>query len=359
MKENTYKILDILAREIGNPMSINEIKNKIEHFYGSADYKNIHTSIHEMTKAELIKIEKIGKSSIAVLNFDNSLLIDSLAQVELIKKIRLLENRKDWQILVLQLIGSLKDIHAISSIIAVRPEKHAKLNRLELFILLRGTNYSKKDIEKTIYLLQRVQNIRIDYLLISEDNFESFIRYDDANPIKETMHDKIVLFNPQGFWLMIKNILDKGVRIQVDEKSISLTKVSEQDIVFNLARFGYKEMGTKIIQGKPIGIEYIVTSILMKKNNIRRLEAIPIILAKNNAKINYALLVFLASKFKVIQQLYNVLKILDALKPTNEVRSIMKEISNAVVQKIKKDQNALDLNLKDMEKKMRLYNVIE
>ncbi|QLH11252.1 hypothetical protein [Nitrosarchaeum sp. AC2] len=352
--------LDILAREIGNPMSINEIKNKTNHFYGSADYKNIHTSIHEMAESELIRIEKIGKSSIAVLNFDNSLLIDSLAQVELIKKVRFLEGRKDWQILVLQIIGYLKDMPAISSIITVRPEKHAKLNRLELFILLRDTQSSpSKDIEKTMYLLQRVHNIHIDYLLISEESFENFIRYDDANPIKEIMYDKIVLFSPQAFWLMIKNILDKGMKIQVDEKPISLTKISDQDIVFNLARFGYKEMGTKVIQSRAIGIEYVVTAILVKKDNIRRLEAIPIILAKNNEKVNYSLLVFLASKFKVIQQLYNILKVLNELKPTKEVQQIMKEISNAMVQKVKTDQNAIELSLKDMEKKMRLYNVIE
>ncbi len=95
----------------------------------------------------------------------------------------------------------------------------------------------------------------------------------------------------------------------------------------NLARFGYKEMGTRLyLDAKPIGIEYIVTSIMVKKDSIRRLKAIPIILAKNNERINYSLLVFLASKHKVILQLHKILKILDELKPSKKVQDIIKEI---------------------------------
>ncbi|QLH06671.1 hypothetical protein C5F50_05965 [Nitrosopumilus ureiphilus] len=356
-----YKILDILAREIGNPMSINEIKNKIECIYGSADYKNIHMSIHEMEKSNLITIEKIGKSSIASPNFDNPLLIDNLAQVELINKVQFLEKRKDWQILFLQINSYLREFSIIRSILIINPETNAKLNRIEFLILLRKEENKEefKDIRSNMELLQRVHNIRIDYLMLDETSFENLMRYEDANPIKEVMSDKIAIFYPQAFWLMIKNLLDKGIRIKVEEESISLAKISEQDIVFNLARFGYKEMGTKITQGKAIGIEYLVTSILVKKDNVRRLEAIPIILAKNKEKINYSLLVFLVTKFKMIRQLYNILKVLDEITPTEEVKQIMREITGAVKQKVKTDQQVIELSLKDMEKKMRLYDVIE
>lgn len=361
MKDTEFKILDIMSREIGNPISIRKIKEKINDIHGYAHYPEIYSKIQELEKKKVINLDKYGKSSIASLNFANALLIDHLAQVELIKKIHFLEDRKDWQILVLQINAYLKEFNMIRSILIINPETNAKLNRIEFLILLRKEKNEKEseDIHSNMELLQRVHNIRIDYLMLDEASFENLLRYDDANPIKEIMSDQIAMFYPQTFWFMIKNLLDKGIRIKVEEKSISLAKISEQDTVFNLARFGYKEMGTKITQGKLIGIEYLVTSILVKKDNIRRLESIPIILAKNKEKINYSLLVFLATKFKMIRQLYNILKVLDEITPTKEVKQIMREITDAVKQKVKTDQQAIELSLKDMEKKMRLYDVIE
>ena len=358
MKDTEHKVLDILSREMGNPISIHKIKEKISNVYGHAHYPMIYNTIQQMKQKKLVHIDKYGKSSIASLNFDNSLLIDNLAQVELVNKIHFLEERKDWQILVLQINNYLREFSMIKSILIINPETNAKLNRMELFILLRKDEKESKDIHSNMGLLQRVHNIRIDYLILDETSFENLLRCKDVNPIKEIMADKIAIFYPQAFWFMIKSLLDKGIRIKVEEKSISLAKISEQDIVFNLARFGYKEMGTKIIQGKPIGIEYIVTSILVKKDNIRRLEAMPIILAKNKEKINYSLLVFLATKFKKIQQLCNILKILDELTPTKEIKQVMKEINYTVRQKVT-DQQAIELGLKDMKKKMRLYDVMK
>ena len=361
MKDTEYKILDIMSRKIGNPISIRKIKEKINDIYGHGHYPEIYSKIQELEKKKIINIDKYGKSSIASLNFANALLIDHLAQVELIKKIHFLEVRKDWQALVQQINAHLREFNKIRSILIINPETNAKLNRIELFILLQKKENKKelKDICSSMELLQHVHNMRIDYLMLDETSFENLLRYEDANPIKETMSDKIVIFNPQNFWLMIKSLIDKGMRIQVKEGTISLVKILEQDIVFNLARFGYKEMGTRINQGKLIGIEYIVTSILVKKDNIRRLEAIPIILAKNKEKINYSLLVFLATKFKMIRQLYNILKVLDEITPTKEIKKIMREITDSVEQKIKKDRQVIELSTKDMEKKMRLYNVIE
>ena len=361
MKDAKFKILDILSREIGNAISIRQLNEKISSIHGSSHYPAIYSQIQELAKKKILNIDKHGKSSVASLNFDNPLLIDNIAQVELINKIHFLEERKDWQILILQINAYLREFSMIRSILIINPETNAKLNRIEFIILVRKEENKKKseDIRSNMELLQRVHNIRIDYLMLDEASFENLLGYEDANPIKEVMSDKIVILYPQTFWFMIKNLLDKGMRIKVEEKSISLTKISEQDIVFNLVRFGYKEMGTKITQGKLIGIEYIVTSILVKKDNIRRLEAIPIILAKNKEKINYPLLVFLATKFKMIRQLYNILKVLDEITPTNEVKQIMREITDAVKQKVKTDQQAIELSLKDMEKKMRLYNVIE
>ncbi len=361
MKDMECKILDTLSREMGNPISIHKIKEKINDVYGHAHYPMIYNTMQQMKQKKLVHIDKYGKSSVASLNFDNSLLMDHLAQVELVNKILFLEERNDWQIPVLQINSYLREFGIIKSIIMINPETNAKLNRIELLILLRKDEDKKESegIHSSMRLLQRVHNIRIDYLMLDETSFESLMRHEGANTIKEIMSDKIAIFCPQTFWFTIKNLLDRGIRVIVEREPISLAKTSEQDIVFNLARFGYKEIGADITQGRHMGIEYLVTSILIKKDNIRRLEAIPIILAKNKEKINYSLLVFLVTKFKMIRQLYNILKVLDEITPTEKVKQVMKEVDETVLKKVKADQHALELSLKDIEKKMRLYDAIE
>ncbi len=361
MKDAEFKILDLLSREIGNAISIRQLNEKISNIHGSSHYPAIYSQIQELAKKKILNIDKHGKSSIPSLNFAHPLLIDNIAQVELGNKIYFLEERKDWQILILQINAYLREFSMIRSVLIINPETNAKLNRIEFIILLcrEETKKESKDIRTNLELLQRVHNIRIDYLMLDESSFENLLRCEDANTIKQVMSDKIVMLYPQSFWFMIKNILDKGMRIKVGEKSVLLAKIPEQDIVFNLARFGYKEMGTKIIQGKLIGIEDLVTSVMLKKDGIRRLEAIPIILAKNKGKINYPLLVFLTTKFKMIRQLYNILKVLDEITPTNKIKQIMREIIYIVKQKTETDSQAVELGLKDMEKKMRLYGVIE
>ena len=355
MKDVEFKILDVLSREIGNPISIRQLNEKINSIHGS-HYPAVYAQIQELAKKKILNIDKYGKSSVASLNFDSPLLIDRIAQTEIINKIQFLEERKDWQLVVFQINEYLREFNTIRSVLTINPQRNVKLNRIELFILLRKKENKKesKDIHTKMEFFQRKHNIRIDHLMLDEASFEDLLISEDANPIKEVMSDKIVIFYPQDFWFMIKNFLDKGMRIKVEEKSISPAKISEQDTVFNLVRFGYTEMGTRFTQGKPIGIEYLVTSILVKKDNIRRIEAIPIILAKNKEKINYSILIFLATKFKRIQQLYSILKVLDEIIPTKEI----KEIPDAVKQGIKTDQ-VIELRLKDVERKMRVYNVIE
>jgi len=365
MKENTYRILDILSREIGNPMSINELKNKIQKFHGSADYKNIHTSIREMEKSRTITTKKIGKSTIAELNFENYLLIDLLSEMELVKKIRFLEDYPAYQLPIQELNSMFKELFFIKSVLLIDPKRNAKLNRMELVWIHVAHPSVDADKEMTtihnfMHKLQQIHNIKIDYLILPDEKFIELLKMDEANTAKEILADKIALFDPQSFWMEIKEALNNGIRIKIEEHETHPAKIREIDLAFNLARFGYKEMGTRIFpDAKPIGIEYIVTSILVKKDSIRRLEAIPIILAKNNERINYSLLVFLASKHKVILQLHKILKILDELKPSKKVQDIMKEISGTMKQKIKNDQKVIELSLKDMEKKMRLYDVIE
>lgn len=353
MIETEFRILDTLSREIGNPISINKLTEKIKKIHGTAYYTNIHAELQNIEKKNIITLEKHGKSSVASFNFTNPLLIDYLAQIELIKKINFLETRIDWQTLVLQINEHLRNFNTIKSIIMIKPKKYAKLNRIELLILLHETesDYTQKleKIQDIVELLEQTHNVRIDYLLLDEDNFQNLLRIDDANLIKEILADKIILYHTQTFWFLIKKILDEGIKIKVEENQINPGKISEQDLVYNLNRFGYKEFGNKISLGKNIGIEYITTSLLLI-GDARKKDSIPIILAKHSQKTNYDLLVFLSKKYSTLEELLPYLKILYEYKPSDKLRECIHMLKHASISEKK-------IDTKDIRKKMRLYNV--
>ncbi len=364
MNETEFRILDVLAREIGNSISINKLTEKIKQIHGTAHYTNIHAELQNITKKKITKLTKLGKATITKLNFDNYLVIDHLSEMELIKKIKVLENNSNYQLIISDLNILVKDLFFVKFVLLAEPDRNIKLNRMDIVWILRSLPLVEVDkeidkIHNVVQKLQRIHNIKIDCLFLYDEKFVNLLKMDDANMIKEMLFNKIVLFHPQIFWMEIKEISSNGTYIKIEEYQTHPGKIRDIDLSFNLARFGYTEMGTKISSdAKSIGIEYIITSILVKKDNVRKLEAIPIILAKNNEKINYPLLMFLASKFQVTRQIYNILKILDVLKPTKEVQSAIKEMFKRNMQKTK-EQKMINFNLKDVKKKMRLYNVLE
>lgn len=353
MNDTEFRILDILSREIGNPMSINKLTEKIKQIHGTAYYTNIHSELQNIAKKKILKLIKSGKSTIAELNFENYLLIDLLSEMELIRKFRFLEKRQEFQMLIQELHTYIKDISLIKSVAIIEPERNSKLNRMELLFLLQNTEDEQQFsyIKKIISDLEQIHIVRIDILCLSDEKFIDLLKSDDANSAKEILSDKIILFYPQTFWMEIRQAIESGTRIKIEEHDTNPHKISKEDTSYNLARFGYKEIGTKITNGKQIGIEYIITSILLQ-GSARKVESIPIIVAKNQNKINYNLLVFLSEKYKTFPDLYGLLKAVNEIVP-------MKKLTKLLRENIVRGQTNLKYDLKDMEKKLRLYNVIE
>lgn len=132
----------------------------------------------------------------------------------------------------------------------------------------------------------------------------------------------------------------------MNENQTNPACISDSDLTYNLARFGYKEFGLTIEQGQRFCIEYIITTLLIQ-NDARRILAIPIILAKNSARSN--LIVFLSQKYGVSGRLLGLMRITHKIKPTKEIGEAIEllEILNA---------KEIPANEKDILQKMRLYN---
>ncbi len=355
MIEQEFRILDVLSKEIGNTMSIRQIAGKIQTMYGTGDYKNIYAAIKEMEKKKTIVLEHAGKSSIARLNFENYLIIDLLAEMELRKKQDFLIEKQEMQMLMMEIDTLLHSVPFVKSISLMNPERNAKLNKAELMFHLKNPNRklmeTKIEINAIMNSLQRMHNIRIDHLMLEDDMFLDLLKSNENNPIKEMLHSKIAALYPQGFWMSIRGEVLRGSKIIAEEIETSPAKIADEDLIFNLARFGYTELGPKIKQGRFICIEYIVTAILFQ-NDARRMDAIPIILAKNSKKTSYDLLLFLVRRYGFEGKILGILRAL-----RNMIAHGMAEIDEPIrlleamkIEEIKADKRS-------MREKLRLYNV--
>lgn len=371
MDETTFRILDILSRDLDSPISINEITNRIKELYGTSYYKNIYDKIQGLRKQNILTIFDIGNSSIIKLNFNNYLLTDILAEMELKKKQNFLGKRSGLQTIFLDMEKSFNSggFAHIESISSINPERNMKLNRMELlFIMSEPLQWTKNGlpepeekrrtiiqneiigIHSIMQTIQKIHSIKIDYLILKENELFESLKSENINPLKAMLSDKIVIYSPQSFWITIKIALIKGIQTRAERKEINPMKISEGDLVYNSNRFGYKEIGPKIKQGKNFCIEYIITSILLK-NDARRIEAIPILLSKN--KINYNLLLFLCQKYDRLDKLFGLLTIMNKIeknvKIKNEIENQIKILSYTGIRKS-------EFNEKSIMKKMRLYN---
>lgn len=260
------------------------------------------------------------------------------------------------QMLMLETYMNLRSVPLISHILLMYPEKNTNLNKAEMLIYLKESN-DKKAIEETkigihtiIETLQQMHNIRIDYLILESKIFLYLLKSNEHNTIREMLHDKIAILHPQDFWLEVKNVTEKGIKISAISHEINPAKISEEDTVFNLARFGYTEIGSKVKQGKLFCIEYVIASIMFH-DDARRMDAIPVIIAKNS-KISYDLLLFLARKYGFDG---NILGILRTLR--NIVAHGMKTIDEPIrlLEAMKIEE--VKANTKSIKEKLRLYNV--
>lgn len=348
MDKLTFRTLSILSSSLGDQLSINQLAARIKDAYGTGYYANIYRKLQNLKKEGILSLDLVGKSSIVRLNFQNYLLPDLLAEVEIERKMRFLNDRNDLLPLIAEIEETLKNKCSIKSISSLNPTRNIKLNRIELLFLLRKMSGSPDETVEVYREMQRIQNkfnLKIDSLIISEDAFADLATSNEINPLREALAKQTTLFCPQMFWSEIKRIMEK-TEIKLIQKETRPNEISELEMVYNLSRFGYKEFGSAIEESSRFCIEYVVTALLLQ-NDARRTEAIPIILAKNDFKSN--LLAFLSQKFGTSGKLIGLLRTMQRIKPKSEVTETIKILETFRVDEIQADERRI-------LEKMRLYN---
>lgn len=356
-------ILSTLARKQANPISINELTREIGERYGRGHYHTIYNRIQSLERERMITLEKIGKATIPKLNLQNYLLLDLLTIMEMKKKQDLLKKYPELQLLLASIEERCKNLHYIESICLIDAERNKKLNRMELLILLKddinNEHYDDREhiraellqIGHLTQTLQNKYNIKIDSLILYPKEFQELAGTEEINPLRKMLADLIAFFSPENYWREIKRIQSIGITAKILDDEIIPAEISEKDLIYNLARFGYKEFGHSIQHANDICIEYIITAIL-QSNNIRMIEAIPIILAKNDEEINYRMLLFLCQKYSLLGKLLGLLQILNELRSTEKTKETTAELQNASV----KAEEIIDKAT--TSEKLKLYNAL-
>jgi hypothetical protein len=350
MDTSTFRILDTLSSSIGDPLSINQLTERIRKTHGTAYYANIYQKLQDLKDQDLLTLDPIGRSSSIKLNFRNYLLIDALAEMELRKKRNFLERKRNLLPLLIEMNTAFNDADFIKTIAATFPEKNLKLNRIELLFLIAQTpNHHKRTIEicEEMQRLQNKHNIKTDSLILNKHDFQQFITTDEINPARESLGEKIILSGPQAFYGQIKDIAE-NTEIKVLREETKPLKIPNADLTYNLNRFGYQEFGRPMTQGRNISIEYVVTTLLLQ-DDTRLQEAAPVILAKNTFNSN--VLAFLSKKFDTNARLIGIMKILREFKPTTETNETIDLLNTFGSKEIPTDK-------KDVLSKLKLFNAL-
>lgn len=352
MDDTAFRILDALSKNLGRPLSIRRLAEEIKELHGTAYYANVYRAVRGLADDGVLRLTHAGKSSLVSLNFASYLTSDLLTEVELLRKRLFLGERKEWQLLLAELEGRLRSLPGTGPACLINPERNAKLNRAELLILLRnperGPGVSPEAVPDALADLGKRHGVRLDALVLGEDRLIRFLHSPERNPVQEMLTDEIAFHAPQDLWAAIRAAVVHGLALRFLRPATNPAKIPERDLVTNLARFGYREMGTRAETGEEMCLEFALTALLMQ-GDARRIEAIPALLAKNPA--DYSLLVFLARRHSVDGALLGLLKTLDQVRPDRVVRDAVGSLERMGVKEVRAHRAAI-------EQRMRLYDAL-
>jgi len=339
-------ILGRLGRDLGRRYSIRGLTDELRKDGFSAYYKNVFDRIAELRREGIVTIEKAGRSSLVSLDLSNCDTLILLSEIELLGKRKLLEKDLEQKMLVCELCSGIRERFClVDSVSMIRPGRNKALNRAEFLLILRGDRGhmgEAKGIRRFLAGLGRAHNMSIDSLILGAGELSDLVKENAHNPLKEMLSDKVVVYGQENFWLMIKELAGRGVAVGSSEE-MNPAKISEKDLRYNLARFGYREMGGALEKGKEYCIETVIISLLLSAD-ARRIEAIPAILAKNlgrERKPVWSLLIFLGEKYGKEGKLLSLLKSLEEYSGKGGVREAVSAMDDAGIRPERIDRKAV------------------
>jgi hypothetical protein len=294
------KILDSLSETLEGNLSINQLSKELKNEGLSADYKNTYEKILELEEQGIIETKRIGKSRTISLNYSSPKTIARLAMIELSKKIEFLEKAPNFTPFNAEITNIEAEFIAI-----INPQKNFSLNRLELLILTNEPKQAMKRCEE----LQNKFSIKIDCLGLKEKDYLDLLKKENLTLVN-MLSNRIILSGQENFYERTGKIINEK---SIKRKEYSLTDLNENEIRYNLSKFGYSEFGTED-SSKKLSIEETIASTLLN-GTARQRKGLETTLEKND--FSAELLEFLSKKYSKQKELLKILKGIKSKTNTN------------------------------------------
>ncbi len=268
------------------------------------------------------------------------------------------------------------------SICIINDRTSFSLKKIEFLILLRSplpgytrgpftadAGLSEKELQEARKLVSKVvqwfeekTNYQASVLAVSLEEFDSLLNSPRPNYLKHMARKEIAVLGAQEYWLQFTRMRYQGrLSLPFDDTECDPLKLSHEDIHQAFAEYGYIQTRKTAKRTRSTPIESALAAALIQKEP-RLLEAIPVILAKDNQnEINYPLIEFLAEKHGNLKLfgflLETAIRYAQALKPHAAANSLLKRIK----QQSKNVDTSLPVDMhirsEDIRETMRSYHV--
>ena len=198
LKKSQREILEIFRKDIFTKKTIREISLEIK-----KDYPGVYNSVKELSKDNIIDINKIGKSSLCELNF-NSKTISILS---------FLDEQEAFSKNIPNIDKILEFKEFLDEIILVAGSyaggKQTKKSDLDLVIITKEKAFEKQKLLENLTSLMLPE---IHAVVITQTDFMDMLHDKKPNFGKEIFKNRLLFRNASRYYQLVKEAIENGFR---------------------------------------------------------------------------------------------------------------------------------------------------
>jgi hypothetical protein len=311
-----FRVLDTLARTIGESHSLRSFADEVESAHGTGHYPNVHEQLQRLEDDGTVSFEKAGRSKVPRLRFQRADLPDTMAALELWRKRALLAEHPSAREPLARVEDRLTSDERVRSVSLIAPQRNLRLRRLELLVLLHGTpqgTTQEPGPHREVELAERLSELeddtalRVDAWPVPADDFADRLTSREASPAPRVLRSHTCVWNPQAFWLAVAKGLPHGTGLAPATPN-RLSSLEEGEIAWNLSRWGYEERGRALDEEATALCPEAVAVAALAADVPRWIGAAAVVLSKADLDAN--LLAYLAKSEGQAGRLGEIVKIL-------------------------------------------------
>ena len=166
-------------------------------------------AIKQFTKEDLIKTEKVGKSFLYLLNHENNLIY---YYISLINNQKLDTNTKKTIKLIREELDKISTFYSLIIFGSYATNQQKKISDIDIAIIIENEEKRKK-FEASINQTNQKSLIKIDYHIITKEEFLKMLTNQEENLGKEIAKKHLVLYNHEIFYKILKEGIKYGFTI--------------------------------------------------------------------------------------------------------------------------------------------------